>query len=257
MNVRYAAVAAAMLFASSSAASANETEGFYVGAYAGPSFQQGHTSTTTVFSGTGYFTGSSIPAIAAAAGSQPFSANGINVGALAGYTWAIDDNWFAGLEVDFGVNNSDTGTTAANAVYPCCAPTNFSVSSKVTTNWLFTARPRVGYAWDEWAAYITGGLAMTDKKSSFLFTDTFASAHESAVFSDTDASWTAGAGVEDKLSSEWTWRLEYLYAEFGGGGGTSTNLTAPSSTAWPTNVFTHRAPLNEHMARFVLTYSLE
>jgi outer membrane immunogenic protein len=254
MNVRYIAAAAGIFFVSSSAALADN---FYVGAYAGPNFQQGHATTTTVFSSTGYFTGSSVPAIAAA-GSQPFDASGANVGALAGYTWWFDPSWFAGLEVDFGVN-SDVGDSTGGAVYPCCAPTAFTVSSKVTTNWLFTARPRIGYVFmDNWSGYITGGLAMTDEKARFLFTDTFASAHESASFSNTDVSWVVGGGVEDKLSSDWSWRLEYLYAEFSGNTGTSTNLTAfTPAVAFPTNVFTHHADLNEHMVRFALTYTLE
>jgi outer membrane immunogenic protein len=249
------AFAAALFIASTSAALANETEGFYVGAYAGPNFQQGHANTTE--SGFGYFASSSRTSIAAT-GSQAFDAYGVNLGAVGGYTWVFDDNWFAGLEVDFGIN-SDVGTSTAGAVYPCCSPTTYAISSKVTTNWLFTARPRIGYVFmDNWAGYITGGLAMTDQKARFLFTDTFASAQESAVFSHTDASWTIGGGVEDKLSNEWTWRLEYLYAEFGSIGGTSTNLmvgTPPSAV--PSEVFTHRAELNEHMARFVLTYNLE
>ncbi|HUO89294.1 MAG TPA: outer membrane beta-barrel protein [Rhizomicrobium sp.] len=247
------ALAAALFVASSSAAMADN---FYVGAYAGPNFQQGHVNTTTVFSPVGYFAASSVPAIGVQ-GSQPFDAYGVGLGALAGYTWYFDPNWFAGLEVDFGIN-SDVGTATAGNIYPCCSPTSFVVSSKVTTNWLFTARPRVGYVWDNWAAYVTGGLAMTDQKARFLFTDTFATAHESAVFSNSDVSWVVGGGVEDRLSPDWTWRLEYLYAEFSDFGGTSANLTAFSpAIAFPTNVFTHHAVLNEHMVRFALTYNLE
>jgi outer membrane immunogenic protein len=247
------ALAALTVIASSSAAMADN---FYVGAYAGPNTQQGHSTTTTIFSPTGYFASTS-PAAIATAGSQGINTTGLNVGALAGYTWQFDPNWFAGFEVDFGVN-SDTDTTGGSGTYPCCAPTGFTVSSKVSTNWLFTARPRLGYAWDNWAAYVTAGLAMTNRKTSFLFTDTFATAHESGAFSDTDASWTVGGGVEDRLSTDWTWRLEYLYADFGSGGGTSTNLTAfTPAVAFPTNVFTHRLSLSEHMVRFALTYNLE
>jgi outer membrane immunogenic protein len=254
MNVRSTVLAAAVLIASSSAALADN---FYVGGYAGPNFQQGHSSTSTVFSPTGYFAASSVPAINSV-GSQPFDATGVNLGALAGYTWQFDPNWFAGLEIDFGLN-SDVGDTTGGAIYPCCSPTQFTVSSRITTNWLFTARPRIGYIFmDNWAGYITGGLAMSDLKGRFLFTDTFAHAHESATFSNTDASWVVGAGVEHRLSNEWAWRLEYLYAEFNSFGGTSTNLTAfTPPIAFPTNVFTHHDALNEHMVRFALTYDLE
>src|SRR5262249_37782776 len=155
------AFATAIFLASSSAAMADN---FYVGAYAGPGYQQGHTTTTTVFSPTGYFASSSVPAIGAA-GSTPFGGNAVGLGVLAGYTWQFDPNWFAGLEVDFGLNSASTDVSGG-AIYPCCSPTSFTVTSRTSTNWLFTARPRIGYVFmDNWAGYITGGLAMTDQKS--------------------------------------------------------------------------------------------
>jgi outer membrane immunogenic protein len=250
MYLRSAAISAALLLASSSAALADN---FYVGAYAGPNVLEGHATTTTIQVPAGYFASSSIPAVNAV-GSQGIGTTGANFGALAGYTWQLDPHWFTGIEVDFGVN-ADSDMTAGGNTYPCCAPSAFAVSSKVSTNWLFTARPRLGYAWDHWAAYVTGGLALTDRTARFQFSDTFAAAQESARFSDTAASWTLGAGLEDRLSDDWTWRLEYLYADFNSVGGTSTNLTA-GGDAYPASVFTHAASLDEHLVRFALTYNL-
>jgi outer membrane immunogenic protein len=259
MRTRIATLAAVTLLAglslSSAALAASDRSGLYIGAYAGPNLEQGHATTTTVFSPTCYFNTTSVPAIGTA-GSQGINTTGIGVGAMIGYNWQIDENWLVGVEADFGVNDVNDTETAGN-IYPCCSPTAFTVTSKVRTNWLFTARPRLGYAWDDWMAYVTAGLAMTDEKANFLFTDTFATAHESATFSDTKASWTVGGGIEKQLSSEWTARLEYLYADFGSVGGTSTNLTAFSPPiGFPTNVFTHRASLSEHMIRLAFTYHL-
>jgi outer membrane immunogenic protein len=266
MKTSVVALAAALLVASSSAALADH---FYVGGYAGPNVLDGHWTTTTVSVPLGYFPPTAIAPIAVA-GSQPINATGVNVGALGGYTWQFDPNWFAGIEVDFGIN-SDRDTGGGSGFYPCpvldagperaaavaCVPVGFMITTKVSTNWLFTARPRLGYAWDNWAAYVTGGLAMTDRKTSFVFTDSNF-AHASGVYSDTDASWTIGGGVEDRLSTDWTWRLEYLYADFGSAGGTSTNLTVfKGAVAFPMNVFTHHASLTEHMVRFALTYNLD
>ena len=253
-----AAILLASLVALAQGASAATTDwtGGYVGIYAGPNSQQGHASTTTVFSAGGYFAASSVPAIATA-GSQKLNTTGENLGLLAGYNFHVDENWVLGLEADFGLNH-DTSLNGAGGVYPCCAPTAFTVTSKVQTNWLMTVRPRLGYAWDNWLAYVTAGLAMGNAKSSFLFTDTFATAHESGVFKSTQTSWTAGGGIENRISSDVSVRLEYLYANLGSTGGTSTNLTAfgPPAIAFPTNVFTHRASLNEHMVRFAVAYHL-
>ena len=239
-------------FSHAAMASATDWEGPYVGVYAGPNHQQGHATTTTVFSPVGYFAASSVPAIAAS-GAQKVDTSGENIGVLAGYNFAFDENWVLGIEADFGINHDTSDTFGGNA-YPCCSPTAFTVESKVQTNWLFTARPRVGYVWDNWMAYATGGLAMTNEKASFLFTDTFATAHESGVFTNTKVAWTVGGGIETMLSSDVTARIEYLYADFGGAGGTSTNLTAFSpAIAFPVNTFTHHASLTEHMVRFGLT----
>ena len=129
MRTNVLALAAATVIASSSAALADN---FYVGAFAGPNTQQGHSTTTTIFSPVGYFASTS-PGAIATTGSQSINTSGLNVGALAGYTWQFDPNWFAGFEVDFGVN-SDNDTVGGSGTYPCCAPTGFAVSSKVSTN---------------------------------------------------------------------------------------------------------------------------
>jgi outer membrane immunogenic protein len=234
-----------------SAAAAASWEGFYVGGFAGPSQTQGHATTTTVFSPTGYFATTSVPAIATA-GNQSTDGTGYNLGILAGYNWQFDENWVVGLEVDYGVNDTTSSASGGN-IYPCCTTTQFGIQSNVRTTWLFTARPRLGYVWDDWMAYVTGGLAVTDEKASFVFTDTFATAHESGIFKDTKTSWTIGGGIERNFNGI-SVRLEDLYADFGSVGGTSTNLTAfTPPIAFPTNVFTHRASLTENMVRFVVT----
>ncbi|MBL6852190.1 MAG: porin family protein [Alphaproteobacteria bacterium] len=238
----------------SSAATAASWEGFYVGGFAGPGQARGHATTTTVFSPTGYFAASSVPAIATA-GSHSTDGTGYNAGVLAGYNWQFDENWVGGLEVDYGINDV-TALGGGGAIYPCCTSTQFDIQTKVRTSWLFTARPRLGYAWSNWLAYVTGGLALTDEKASFVFNDTFATAHETGIFKKTSTSWTIGGGIErhfDGISV----RLEDLYADFGSVGGTSANLTAFSPPiAFPTNVFTHRASLTENMVRFVITVDI-
>jgi outer membrane immunogenic protein len=75
-----------------------------------------------------------------------------------------------------------------------------------TNNWFGTARGRIGYAgWNNWLPYITGGAAFASIKATSPFGDA----------SKTQIGWTAGAGVEYAMWSNWSVKLEYLYADLG------------------------------------------
>jgi outer membrane immunogenic protein len=93
--------------------------------------------------------------------------------------------------------------------------------------------------------YGTGGLAYGRVKTfgAASFTGTFTDtggpcdsggagcpASGSAAFSDsrTKLGWTLGAGIEGAVSpsSNWTWRVEYLYVDLG-----TANATAPFSSS--------------------------
>lgn len=85
---------------------------------------------------------------------------------------------------------------------PVCALGNCETKN----TYLGTVRGRIGYAgWNNWLPYITGGAAVGDIKA----TDTAGSA------SKTKIGWTLGAGVEYAFMSNWSAKLEYLYADLG------------------------------------------
>jgi outer membrane immunogenic protein len=93
------------------------------------------------------------------------------------------------------------------------------VSQSFHTNWLFTARPRLGLAVDNWLIYATGGLAVVDLHYDESLTDNSGlvpNVSETAGFSKTKIGWTAGAGLEVALAGNWSAKAEYLHAEFGG-----------------------------------------
>jgi outer membrane immunogenic protein len=211
--------------------------GFYVGVNAGAAVDPAHVQTTTVYSATGYFASTSVPAIASA-GDQTFHTPGFTGGIQAGYNWQINQT-VLGLETDFNYMGLK-GSTTNSALYPCCAPTSFTINQSVKTDWLFTLRPRLGWAANNWLFYVTGGLAATQIKADYLFTDTFATANESASINKTKAGWALGGGVEYGLAGPWSLKAEYLHVDFGSVSTTSTNLTTNvGATAWPTNVYTH------------------
>jgi outer membrane immunogenic protein len=228
-------------------AQAQDFKGFYVGGNAGGAFGRASVQTSPSFSPTGYFASTSTPAITSAS-SQRIKPNGFTAGGQGGYNYQWDDFVF-GFEVDFGRMDL-SGSTSATATYPCCAPTAFTVAQSASTSWLFTARPRVGFAFGRVMFYETAGLALTSVKYSALFTDTFATAHESASLQETRPGWVVGGGVEARVTPHISIKGEYLYAGFGTATVTSTNLTAFSPPiAFPTNVFTHTVDLRAHIAR--------
>jgi outer membrane immunogenic protein len=250
-------VLAFALGVSGSARAQDDFKGFYVGANGGGAFGRAHVDTNPAFSPTGYFASTSTPAIAAAS-NQKIKPNGFSAGGQVGFyhQW---DNFVFGIEADFGSMNL-SGSTSATATYPCCAPTAFTVAQTAKTSWLFTARPRVGWVFGHVLVYETIGAAMTNVKYTALFTDTFATAHESASLQETVPGWIAGGGAEARINHHWSVKGEYLYASFGTASVPSANLTAfpsainPQGIPFPTNVFTHTVDQRAHIARGGVNY---
>lgn len=236
------------------AANAQNFQGFYVGAYAGGNQANSDAHTFTVFSPIGYFASSSIPAIGTV-GNQHLSPSGFSGGGTFGFNVQHHAFVFGG-ETDFGsmsLSASRTGT----ATYPCCAPTAFTVTQTINTDWLYTGRGRLGFAAGNILFYGTGGLAATKLKYSALFTDTFAAAHENAGIDKTRKGWIAGGGAEVKMGHRWSIKGEFLHADFGQEVTTSTNLTAtfgPTTIPFAQNPFTHNVDLTAHIYRGGLNY---
>jgi len=117
------------------------------------------------------------------------------IGVTAGYNWqGVGSPWVFGIEGD--VDWTSIKDSAACAGLNC----------QTKNNWLGTVRGRVGYAWDRFLPYVTGGVAFGDieaNRTGFVGQ------------SDTNAGWTIGAGVEGVIAGNWTAKVEYLYADLG------------------------------------------
>jgi outer membrane immunogenic protein len=225
--------------------------GFYVGANAGGAWSNFDPATSTVFSPVGYFAATSVTAIGAA-GLQGINNTGFTGGLTAGYNWQAGAA-VVGIESDFNYFGVK-GSTSSSAIYPCCAPTSFTINTSTSSDWLFTLRGRAGFlVTPALLLYGTGGLAVADVKAAFNFTDTFASATESAAISTTRAGWTAGAGAEYALMNGWSIKAEYLYVDLGQATATSTNLNTTIG-AYPASVFTHTVNLTSNIGRVGINY---
>lgn len=123
-----------------------------------------------------------------------FHVSGGLVGGTVGYNWQAG-NWVYGLEGDIDWTDIRGSTTFA-CTFGC----------ETRNSWLATVRGRLGYAYDRFLPYVTGGLALGDIQAR---TPGFAGA------SDTNAGFAIGAGLEFAVANNWTLKAEYLHVDLG------------------------------------------
>ena len=231
--------------------------GFYVGGTVGGAWGTLDPVTSTSFVPlVGYFGAAGDVGAVNAAGVQRINRSGVTVGAEAGYNWQFG-NIVAGIEADIeSIRLSGSAVSGPNLY--ASVPSTFTIASSASANWLFTTRPRIGWAANNWLFYATGGLAVTNLNAVFAFNDTFASAVEGASISNTRLGYTVGGGIEAGLWDRWTLKVEYLYVNFNSVSVTSTNLVvlsqALATVPIPAQQFTHSVDLKANIARVGLNY---
>src|ERR1041384_3921094 len=161
------------------------------------------------FSWTGFYAGinggyswgqSSWSDPAAGANSGRFDTSGGLVGGQIGYNWQPGAFVF-GVETDADWLNVKGSTAGLGGV---CAADGGGVC-QTQQNWLGTTRARVGYAFDRWLPYITGGVAYGDIQAK----------QPTGTTNSTNVGWTAGGGVEYGINRNWSAKLEYLHIDLG------------------------------------------
>jgi len=161
--------------------------GFYVGAQAG--WAQTRTELTA---------GGAIAGRAAVASLPSLDKNGVAVGLMVGYNYQIGQ-LVVGGEID--------GSALITGKQRHTALTGDFITAH--TNWVGSARLRVGYAFDRLMIYATGGLALAAPKSTVTGTGYSYGAGDSTRFG-----WTLGAGAEYAFTNNWIAGLEYRYSQF-------------------------------------------
>jgi outer membrane immunogenic protein len=152
------------------------------------------------------------------------SPSGGLVGGTIGYNWqAFGSPAVFGLEGDIGWSGIKGSFVSATCPTGC----------ETKNDWLGTVRGRLGYAFDRWMPYITGGLAVGGVHANQTG---FAGA------SETKAGWTAGGGVEAAIVANWTAKVEYLYVDLGSIGCAAGSCSLPTNVDFRTHVV--RAGLN-------------
>jgi len=158
-------------------------------------------------------------------------------------------NFVLGLEGDFdGVNAKRSLVAGPGAVF-------FLPGDTVVfkNDWQASIRGRVGYAWDRWLLYATGGAAFADVKGTVLLVPSLNFPSFAGSASNTATGWTIGGGVEYAFLDYLSFGVEYRYSSFGHqtlGIGTidGTNVAISANPGLNTNEVTAR--LNWHFGGF-------
>lgn len=176
----------------------------------------------------------------AAAVDLPFSWTGFYAGAEAGYSWFDARQTFPGVSesIFHGDPSLDTFTLGGQVGYryqfgggfvvgiegdlysyfgkntkaPLIGAAPNGVELKV--NYGGSLRGQLGYAFDRFLPYVTGGVAFVDYEggSSIFFGGPI---FPSAAYSETKAGWTVGAGLAYAMTDHLIANIDYRYADFG------------------------------------------
>ncbi len=165
---------------------------------------------------------------AAGADSGKFDVKGGLLGGQIGYNWQVGKT-VIGAESDIDWAHL-SGSAASGGV---CA-SNGGGQCQTKQSWLGTTRARLGYAFDRFMPYITGGLAYGNIKA----------VQPNGTSTDTKAGWTVGGGVEYGITKNWSAKAEYLHIDLG----TATFMGAASGTN------TLSSPITEDLVRAGINY---
>jgi outer membrane immunogenic protein len=169
--------------------------GFYVGGNIGYGWAQQNTAPVAV--------------IPVGVDSSSATINGVIGGGQMGYNWQFNQI-VLGVEADFQASGQ-TGTM--NTIFHAGGlPIAGQATEKL--DYFGTVRGRIGYAWNQYLPYFTGGWAYGHPSFNGI----------SAAIAPTDVffapgvttnGWTVGGGLEWAFANRWSAKIEYLYVDFG------------------------------------------
>jgi outer membrane immunogenic protein len=140
--------------------------------------------------------------------------SGAIAGGQIGYNWQPTRNWVLGIEADLQWSGLDGGTSFSPLPIGGPVVANSATMSR-DLQWFGTVRGRLGYAWDRWMVYGTGGFAYGQVRYDSALVFTLVTYGPVSVRS-IETGWTAGGGVEHAFLNDWSAKVEYLYVSLGG-----------------------------------------
>jgi outer membrane immunogenic protein len=209
--------------------------GFYVGANAGGEWSGNNSGTLSIY-GTGAPALSAIPT-----GRNVFNSYaGFIGGGQVGYNYQLMKSFVIGAEADIQGIAGNSGAANFTGV-ASSAGTTYTTIGKATSNlqYIGTVRGRVGYlVMPTLLAYGTAGFAYGGVSSNVWLATAGSggalggtSGPGALSYSNTQAGWTAGGGVEWMFLPNWSAKAEYLYYSLSNGYA-STIVADTTANAW-------------------------
>jgi outer membrane immunogenic protein len=193
--------------------------GFYLGGNVG--------AATAHASGTSDFVDTLVAGSPFASNPQTNSLSSTNAlaGGQIGFNWQLDPRWVVGIEGDWDWTRARYSVCRQNDINStaCVDTGNGFETFSARTDWLATARARLGFTVANVLLYGTGGAAWgrveTELMQSCLHkgcgiaSQTQLSAASTA--DHTKAGWVAGLGAEAAIDSHWSVRAEWQHIDLG------------------------------------------
>jgi opacity protein-like surface antigen len=180
-------------------APAYDWSGFYLGGHVGGAWEQRNIAQFSTVTG-------------ASEGSASGNESSVAGGGQIGFNYALSPNWIIGFEADVSATDLEGTGTGVNL-------RGVVVSQYANKIDLFgTARGRLGYAFNNWLFYGTGGFAWADDRiNRTQLVGTIGQATQGTVESvtATGTGWAAGGGIEWGFAPNWTAKVEYLHLDLG------------------------------------------
>ena len=195
-----------------------------------------------------FFASTSVAAVAAVGrGSVSPSAN--SVGLTWGRNWQVGRR-VSGVELDLGRVNLGAARSGSG-LYPGFGAFGFDVTQAVSTDWVATARGRIGHAFNRSLVYATAGVVLARLRVDAQFVDNSENARASTSLSKSQWGWAVGVGCEYALNGGWSAKAEVLHFDLGRASSTSNNM-ASEFGSYAAHTFTTRARLRANQWRLGL-----
>lgn len=141
------------------------------------------------------------------------SPNAFTLGGQAGYRYQFDNSVVLGVEGDLYsyFNKEDAASLNTN-----------SSGESLTVKYGGSLRGQVGYAFDRFLPYVTGGVAFINYAGVGIQPFPGGPAFPGTGYSGTQAGWTVGAGLAYAFTDHFVANVDYRYTDFG-----STSFDTP------------------------------
>ena len=194
---------------------AKKWAGFYIGGNLGAGWQTLDNRLTIVNNAINpLFYPPSLPGVNQT-GSNSFEPLRFVGGVQAGFNKELPHQFMAGLEISYDYLNLSQTVQGLHQYSNDPIQRFYTIKNVASATQIGTLRPRLGYHLDDYLFYLSGGGAITDIKYHQTITDYQYAVSNTTTLNSSRYGWVLGGGVEYLPIRGISFKMEYLYADFG------------------------------------------